>query len=117
MGLAQPRPIYVALSIVSSVPIIPSHHTMSFPLFHPLSSALSHLLSSIIPSSLTCHIVEVEVTGPGTDDNHFTVHTVRTNPASSGAVTGKQTYVSFFSSVTGKSCDYSGWSCDCNRPL
>lgn len=50
--------------------------------------------------SLTCHIVEVEVTGPGTGDNHFTVHTVRTNPASSGAVTGKQTYVSFFSSVT-----------------
>ncbi|XP_041379076.1 LOW QUALITY PROTEIN: putative L-aspartate dehydrogenase [Gigantopelta aegis] len=29
-----------------------------------------------------CHIVEIEVTGPGSYDNHFSVHTVRSNPAS-----------------------------------
>lgn len=51
--------------------------------------------------SLSCHIVEIEVTGPGSHDNHFSVHTVRSNPASTGAVTGKQTYVSFLSSLLG----------------
>jgi len=43
----------------------------------------------------------VEVTGPGSSDNHFTVHTVRKNPAPSGVVTGKQTYASFLSSMLG----------------
>ena len=52
--------------------------------------------------SLSSHIVEVEVLGPGHDGNHFTVHTVRTNPASSGVVTGKLTYASFLSSMLGK---------------
>lgn len=53
--------------------------------------------------SLSCHIVEIEVTGPGSYDNHFSVRTVRSNPASIGAVTGKQTYVSFLSSLLGMS--------------
>ena len=51
--------------------------------------------------SLDHHVVEVEVTGPGTDDNRFSVHTVRLNPAPHGAVTGKQTYISFLSSILG----------------
>lgn len=46
------------------------------------------------------HVVEVEVTGPG----GFTVNTVRRNPASLGAVTGKATYASFLSSLLGRFC-------------
>ena len=67
----------------------PGNKVTSFPLSSP-------------PLSLSSHIVEVEVLGPGHDGNHFTVHTVRTNPASSGVVTGKQTYASFLSSMLGK---------------
>lgn len=51
--------------------------------------------------SLSSHIVEVEVIGPGQEGNSFFVKTVRNNPASSGAVTGKQTYGSFLSSMFG----------------
>ena len=48
------------------------------------------------------------VKGPGMDeDNHFFVHTVRNNPASTGVVTGKQTYASFLSSVLGEWCQFS----------
>lgn len=53
--------------------------------------------------SLNSHVVEVMVKGPGMDeDNHFFVRTVRNNPASTGVVTGKQTYASFLSSVLGE---------------
>ncbi|XP_075880038.1 aspartate dehydrogenase domain-containing protein [Nelusetta ayraudi] len=41
------------------------------------------------------HVVEVEVTGPG----DFSVKTVRRNPASLGAVTGRATYTSFWNSL------------------
>ena len=58
--------------------------------FIPLSFSLNH------------HIVEVELSGPGSHDNKFSVHTVRSNPAPLGAVTGKQTYISFLSSLLGK---------------
>lgn len=51
--------------------------------------------------SLTTHIVEIEVTGPGESTEQFKVHTVRTNPAASGVVTGKLTYASFLSSLLG----------------
>ncbi len=50
-------------------------------------------------------MVEVEITGPGTEDNHFAVNISRKNPASSGNVTGKQTYVSFLSSIKGN-CNF-----------
>lgn len=52
--------------------------------------------------SLKSHVIDVEVTGPGTEGNSFFVHTVRNNPASVGVVTGKQTYGSFLSSVLGE---------------
>ncbi|CAD7941289.1 unnamed protein product [Amoebophrya sp. A25] len=42
------------------------------------------------------HEIEVEVEGP----NGFKVSTVRSNPAQVGAVTGAQTYMSFFHSLT-----------------
>ena len=51
--------------------------------------------------SLSSHIVEVDVIGPGQEGNSFSVKTIRNNPASSGAVTGKQTYGSFLSSMFG----------------
>lgn len=50
--------------------------------------------------SLSSHVIEVDVEGPGSEDNKFTVHTVRTNPAVAGVVTGKQTFASFLSSLT-----------------
>ena len=55
--------------------------------------------------SLNSHIIEIDVTGPGGGDGRcggFSVKTVRCNPASSGGVTGKQTYASFLSSLLGK---------------
>ncbi len=52
--------------------------------------------------SLDRHIVEIELFGPGSTDNKFSVHTIRSNPAPLGAVTGKQTYISFLSSLLGK---------------
>ena len=64
---------------------------------------LNQNLFFLLMFSLSCHIVEIEVTGPGSYDNHFSVRTVRSNPASIGAVTGKQTYVSFLSSLLGMS--------------
>lgn len=51
--------------------------------------------------SLTTHVIEIEVAGPGDSTEQFAVHTVRTNPASSGVVTGKLTYASFMSSLLG----------------
>ena len=51
--------------------------------------------------SLDCHIVEIEVFGPGEGENKFHVKTVRTNPAKSGVVTGNATYGSFLSSMLG----------------
>lgn len=52
-------------------------------------------------SLLEWHIVEVEVTGPTSEEsgNTFSVKTTRRNPASAGAVTGKATFASFFSSL------------------
>ena len=52
--------------------------------------------------SLACHVVEVEVRGPGPDGNNFAVKISRTNPAASGNVTGKQTFVSLLSSIKGE---------------
>lgn len=43
------------------------------------------------------------MTGPGSPGNRFSVSTVRLNPAPLGAVTGKQTFISFLSSVLGES--------------
>jgi len=51
--------------------------------------------------SLDCHIVEIDVDGPGLPPSQFSVKTVRRNPASSGVVTGSATYGSFWSSVLG----------------
>ncbi|KAL9982167.1 hypothetical protein ACROYT_G010978 [Oculina patagonica] len=51
--------------------------------------------------SLEAHIVEVDVCGPGEEQNQFTVKTVRHNPAKSGAITGNATYASFLSSMLG----------------
>merc|ERR1712080_657823 len=46
------------------------------------------------------HVVEVDVEGPvGPGGNKFSVRTVRSNPASVGAVTGSATYGSFLSSL------------------
>lgn len=55
----------------------------------------------LLSFSLTSHVVEVVVIGPGEEENCFSVHTIRTNPASAGVVTGKQTYTSFLSSMLG----------------
>ena len=48
------------------------------------------------------HIVEIEVAGPRDSREQFSVCTTRTNPASSGVVTGKLTYASFLSSLLSK---------------
>ncbi|XP_046854507.1 putative L-aspartate dehydrogenase isoform X2 [Xenia sp. Carnegie-2017] len=53
----------------------------------------------IADPSLDCHVVEIEVIGPGIDQTKFHLKTVRTNPAKTGAVTGKATYNSFLSSM------------------
>lgn len=54
----------------------------------------------VADKSLSCHIVEIEVTGPATDgDQYFTVKTTRTNPNKPGAVTGNATYASFMASL------------------
>ena len=58
--------------------------------------------NAAFPCSLESHVVEIEVVGPGQKGNNFSVKTVRNNPASAGAVTGKQTYGSFSSSLFGK---------------
>lgn len=51
--------------------------------------------------------MEVDVFGPGEEQNQFTVKTVRLNPAKSGAITGSATYASFLSSMLGKKpCQY-----------
>ncbi|XP_064612812.1 aspartate dehydrogenase domain-containing protein-like [Liolophura sinensis] len=53
------------------------------------------------PSLTDYHIVEVDVWGPGDIEKGtaFHCHTVRTNPAKVGAVTGSATYASFLSSM------------------
>jgi len=52
------------------------------------------------PSLLEYHVVEVDVTGPTSSEGQvFTVHTERSNPATVGAVTGQQTYSSFYCSL------------------
>lgn len=51
--------------------------------------------------SLNAHIVQVDVLGPGDEQNQFTVKTVRRNPAGYGAVTGNATYASFLCSMLG----------------
>lgn len=51
--------------------------------------------------SLNAHIVQVDVFGPGDEQNQFTVKTVRHNPAGSGAITGNATYASFLCSMLG----------------
>ena len=45
------------------------------------------------------HVIVVEVEGPGSEGNKFSVETVRANPAAKGAVTGAATYASFLSSM------------------
>ena len=52
--------------------------------------------------SLDCHIVEIDVKGPGQPSNEFSVKTIRRNPAAAGVVTGSATYGSFWSSVLRK---------------
>ena len=60
---------------------------------------------STFSSSLDCHIVEIDVKGPGEPGNEFSVQTIRRNPAATGAVTGSATYASFLSSLLGKPSD------------
>ena len=45
--------------------------------------------------------MEIEIEGPGSEADRFTVKTTRINPSQSGSVTGKQTYASFYSSLLG----------------
>ena len=49
--------------------------------------------------TLEKHVVEVDVEGPGQEQNKFRVLTTRSNPAAKGAVTGAATYGSFLSSL------------------
>jgi len=52
--------------------------------------------------SLRGHVIVVEVIGPDKGElGKFFVNTVRFNPAPPGAVTGQQTYASFFTSLNG----------------
>ncbi|XP_040565415.1 aspartate dehydrogenase domain-containing protein [Lepeophtheirus salmonis] len=52
------------------------------------------------PGLLDWHEVRVDVIGPLQEDgNHFSVETIRRNPAKPGAVTGSATYASFQSSL------------------
>ncbi|XP_067857699.1 aspartate dehydrogenase domain-containing protein [Heptranchias perlo] len=53
------------------------------------------------PGLLDWHVVDIEVTGPvdPASGHEFTVKTSRRNPSAPGAVTGKATYASFWSSV------------------
>jgi aspartate dehydrogenase len=64
----------------------------------------------VADKSLEAHVIEIEVLGPrsssslesdklGEKREHFSVNTVRYNPAKVGAVTGNATYASFFSSL------------------
>jgi predicted dinucleotide-utilizing enzyme len=49
----------------------------------------------VVDKSLSAHVVQVDVEGPG----GFTVGSTRFNPAKKGAVTGNATYASFLSSL------------------
>ena len=49
--------------------------------------------------------MQIEVKGPGSEDNYFSVNVTRINPARSGNVTGKQTFVSFLNSIKGRHVD------------
>ncbi|XP_067143867.1 aspartate dehydrogenase domain-containing protein-like [Centruroides vittatus] len=51
------------------------------------------------PSLEKHHVVEVEARGPLVDGERFTVHTIRKNPATRGAVTGMATYNAFLASL------------------
>jgi aspartate dehydrogenase len=52
--------------------------------------------------SLAAHVITVDVRGPvGADGQAFHVVTERYNPAPPGAITGRATYASFFSSLVG----------------
>ena len=50
--------------------------------------------------------MEIDVFGPGEEQNQFTVKTVRHNPAAPGVVTGNATYASFLSSMLGKKLNH-----------
>lgn len=63
---------------------------------------VSHSLMMTNAFSLDCHIVEIEIVGPGEGASRFHVKTIRTNPAKTGVVTGNATYSSFLSSLLGK---------------
>ena len=62
---------------------------------------IARIIFHVFVNSLDCHIVEIEVFGPGEGENRFHVKTVRKNPAKSGVVTGNATYSSFLSSLLG----------------
>uniref|UniRef100_T1J5E0 Aspartate dehydrogenase domain-containing protein n=1 Tax=Strigamia maritima TaxID=126957 RepID=T1J5E0_STRMM len=52
------------------------------------------------PNLRNFHVVEIEVTGlKSSNDENFTVHTIRKNPATLGHVTGEATFAAFVSSV------------------
>jgi len=54
----------------------------------------------ICDNSLKFHVIEIMVEGPETEGiGKFTVHTIRSNPALPGSVTGAQTYISFLNSL------------------
>ena len=57
----------------------------------------------VADTRLDSHIVEVDVKGPSTAGMDFQVKCERINPAPPGAVTGVQTYMSFWSSLIGAS--------------
>lgn len=51
------------------------------------------------PSLTDWHIIEVEARGPATDGKKLSIHTIRKNPSSKGAVTGTGTFPAIFASV------------------
>eukprot|EP01090_Pellita_catalonica_P019843 TRINITY_DN6869_c0_g1_i1.p1 TRINITY_DN6869_c0_g1~~TRINITY_DN6869_c0_g1_i1.p1 ORF type:complete len:288 (-),score=60.38 TRINITY_DN6869_c0_g1_i1:550-1413(-) len=53
----------------------------------------------IANTSLTAHVIDIDVKGPGSEEGCFSVSTTRYNPAKTGAVTGNATYGSFLSSI------------------
>ena len=55
----------------------------------------------VADTRLETHVIVVDVTGPSTGELDFKVVTDRINPAPPGAVTGIQTYMSFWSSLIG----------------
>ncbi|XP_025091009.1 putative L-aspartate dehydrogenase [Pomacea canaliculata] len=93
-------------SVRGLCPLAPNNvNTMATAAIAAHNLGFDHVQGCLVsdPSLVDWHIVEVEAWGPGDmkSGKAFRTHTVRHNPAATGAVTGSATYESFLSSLLG----------------